>query len=83
MIGLWVARFGDEGHGKRLTLWHLVESEIADRKVTRCGRQLPTKEGTVLAPVQSPPTSTQACFWCLKHKAIELPDGEIEVVDAA
>ena len=76
MIGLWIARFADQGHGKRLTLWHLVESEIADRKVTRCGRQMATTEGTVLAPLVAPPSSTQACFWCQRQKMVELADGD-------
>jgi len=32
MIGWWAKR--------RYGVWHLVESEIADRIVTRCGRQM-------------------------------------------
>lgn len=79
MIGLWIARFADGGN--RLTLWHLVESEIANRKVTKCGRQMATNEGSVLAPLVAPPSSAEACFWCLRHKTIELPDGDaLEVV---
>lgn len=81
MLGLWIARFADYGHGRRLTLWHLVESEIADRKVTRCGKQMAAREGTVLAPLVAPPTADVTCFWCAKHKDIPLPDGgELEVV---
>lgn len=64
MIGLWVARFADDGYGNRLTKWHLVESEIADRKVTKCGRQMGERTGTVLAPLVAPPTSDVACKAC-------------------
>ena len=64
MQGLWVARFADHGHGDRLTKWHLVESEIADRKVTHCGRQMGAIEGTVLASLVAPPTASVACTPC-------------------
>ena len=33
-VGYWARRIGP---------WHLVESEIADRIVTRCGREMQTK----------------------------------------
>jgi hypothetical protein len=36
--GTWIARFRPEG-GRR-TSWHLVESDIASRVVTRCGREM-------------------------------------------
>jgi hypothetical protein len=62
MIGLWIARFADSGHGNRVTKWHLVQSEIMDRKVTKCGRQMGDIEDTVLAPLISQPTP--ACYWC-------------------
>lgn len=68
MIGLWVGRFAGD---KRLTLWHLVESEIADRKVVRCGRQLREREGTVLAPVISPLTEGEACYACRRRVALD------------
>lgn len=64
MIGLWVARFADEGDGGRRTKWHLVESEIEDRKVTKCGRQLGQRDGTVIAPLVAPPTAADACQRC-------------------
>ena len=60
-IGLWMSRLRGD---RRLTLWHLVESTIEDRMVMRCGRQLGHIEGTVLAPLMAPPTSTEACYWC-------------------
>lgn len=37
MIGQWVARF--QGNRRR-TRWHYVESDIAARVVTRCGREM-------------------------------------------
>lgn len=68
MLGLWIARFtnrGKEGtEPRRLTLWHFVESEIEDRKVTACGRQMGDIEGTVLAPLVAPPTVHVACHAC-------------------
>jgi hypothetical protein len=36
-IGWWTARFADT---RQLTLWHLVQSEIEDRLITKCGRQM-------------------------------------------
>jgi hypothetical protein len=61
MIGLWVARYRGE---RRLTLFHYVESEIADRKVTNCGRQLGEKPGTTLNPVTTPPSKDVSCYQC-------------------
>jgi hypothetical protein len=43
VIGQWVARFRG---ARRLTRWHLVESVIAGREVTHCGRQLGDIEGS-------------------------------------
>lgn len=37
VIGQWCARFDGD---RQLTLWHKVESEIADRMVTKCGREM-------------------------------------------
>lgn len=68
MIGLWIARYRDN---RRLTLFHLVESEIATRKVTRCGRQLDEIEGTALAPVQNPPSSEYACYHCKTRPGVQ------------
>lgn len=60
MIGSWVARSkGDV----RLTKAHLVESEIADRKVTRCGRQLGERQDTELVEVHDPAVS-ERCQRC-------------------
>ena len=64
MIGLWVARFVDRLDGALLTKFHYVESEIADRKVTHCGRQLGDIPGTVLAPLLKPSTTQDTCSDC-------------------
>lgn len=45
MIGLWVARFRKN---VAITTGHYCESEIEDRKVTRCGRQMGKIDGTEL-----------------------------------
>jgi hypothetical protein len=47
-----------------MTLWHLVESEIADRKVVKCGRQMGDIARTSLAPQVTPPTADEACRDC-------------------
>jgi hypothetical protein len=45
-IGLWIVRW-PAGPGAPTQVAHLVESEIADRAVTRCGREMrqATKNG--------------------------------------
>jgi len=65
LIGLWMCRLKAD---RRWTKWHLVESQIADRMVMRCGRQMGHIEGTVLAPLMAPPTDSEACYFC-KGKA--------------
>lgn len=40
-IGLWARRVRLPDRG--VTLWHLIESEIADRFVMRCGREMRAK----------------------------------------
>lgn len=60
-VDLWIARFTD---GRRLTKWHLCETEIAERRYTRCGRVLLERPGTSLAPLVSPPSSDTTCQQC-------------------
>lgn len=60
-IGFWVARYRND---TRLTLFHLVESEIADRKITRCGRQLHHQDGTSLNVIAGPPSEGKECSRC-------------------
>lgn len=57
-IGWWGMRRG--------TKWHLVESEITDRLVTRCGRQMKmqTAGGAMKFEVQP---SGEACEVCTGH----------------
>lgn len=40
LIGSWTARFAGD---RQVTLWHQVESQVADRLVTHCGRELHSK----------------------------------------
>jgi hypothetical protein len=61
LIGTWIARFADT---RQLSKWHLVESLIADRKVTHCGRQMGDRPGTSLAPVVTPPSPDVTCKRC-------------------
>lgn len=64
MIGAWVARWRERSSGLRIvTRYHLVESEIAGRQVTRCGRQLAPRDGTELAFATEPPVS-ERCTRC-------------------
>jgi hypothetical protein len=69
-IGQWVARFKvrkDGSIGERLTAWHLVESIIAGRAVTKCGRQLGDRPGTEVqaqADVPDANTLVDACERC-------------------
>lgn len=39
-IGRWTRRITRPAIGYGVTLWHYVDSEIEDRSVTRCGRQM-------------------------------------------
>lgn len=64
MIGLWIARFTDLPLSRPLTKWHLVESEIEERKVTKCGRQMGERKGTLLAPLMAAPTARVTCKGC-------------------
>ena len=59
-IGLWVARFKGE---RQITLWHLIESEIEDRVVTNCGRQMTRRSQRGMLLVESAP-GYDACHPC-------------------
>jgi hypothetical protein len=58
VIGQWVARFRESG--EKLTRDHYVESVIAGREVTRCGRQLADRDGTVVTVT----TGDERCRQC-------------------
>jgi hypothetical protein len=52
-MGKWVARYKDKPTFHYTTKAHLVESDIVDRSITSCGREMHyrTKNGTlILAP---------------------------------
>lgn len=59
-IGQWAARFKGD---RQVTTWHKVESEIATRLVTNCGRQLEreTKRGNLFTSTFA---SGKACEQC-------------------
>ena len=59
--GQWVARYKD---GHRVTKFHFVESEIADREITRCGRQMKARNGTVIQMSVDIPSGEDACSIC-------------------
>ena len=63
LIGQWIARYRE---GKRITTYHFVESKIADRIVTRCGRQLGnrSKRGLLFVSVSPVPR----CEQCTKRR---------------
>lgn len=58
-VGWWTARFQGV---RQITLWHYVESEIEDRLVTRCGRQMhkQSKRGDLLT-ANSADDACKAC----------------------
>ena len=69
MIDTWIARFAHRDSGSyRLTRWHYVESEIENRAVTRCGRELATNPKTSLitsAVVPGAlPNVADRCLYC-------------------
>ena len=66
MIGQWFGRFyngTDTLRGK----WHLAESEIAGRLITRCGRQLPDREDTETR-WDSGPADDDRCYQCRRDR---------------
>lgn len=61
-IGSWVVR--DNVNGQAMTLGHLVESTIADRVVTKCGRQMyRSLFGAILVPL-TPDDPERHCEQC-------------------
>jgi hypothetical protein len=62
VIGQWAARFIGE---LQRTRWHLVESEIAERLVTHCGRQMPQRNGNGYLLTDAAPSSGK-CERCAR-----------------
>lgn len=60
-IGWWLNRLGQK--------WHLVETEITDRLVTRCGRQmkLETRDGYLQFDQQP---QGRVCLFCASRKPV-------------
>lgn len=64
MIGSWVARaIGPDSALRYVTKFHLVESQIADRQITRCGRQLHPRDGYALVWDEYPQPGSR-CLYC-------------------
>jgi hypothetical protein len=77
-VARWVARFAYGAHAtRRVTRWHMIESEIEDRKVTRCGRELGDRDpnssllspnSSLLSPervgVSGQPPEADRCRYC-------------------
>lgn len=59
-VGLWAARL--KGN-RQVTAWHRIESEIASRYITKCGREMEreTKRGNLFTAAF---VSGQACTVC-------------------
>jgi hypothetical protein len=81
MIGQWVSRWSADGDAVRRTRWHLVESEIDDRKVVRCGRQMGFIASTELAWTDAPQHS-ERCYYCRRKRVIEPATPGDEPLDA-
>ncbi len=60
-IGTWVGRFGGPSLRDWTTRDHYVESVIEGDPVTRCGRRLGKRKGTLIA-VAPPPINP--CHFC-------------------
>ena len=58
-VGRWFRRVSPSSV---LTRWHLAESEIADRVITRCGREMHYHRDRHFEYVDQRPTD--ACYWC-------------------
>lgn len=74
MIGQYIVRCSDSG--VTVSLAHLVESEIADRKVTRCGREMHYRNKAGALRMAGP--LDRECYRCSKD--LRVPDKSIEDV---
>jgi|KBSSwiStaDraftv2_1062776.scaffolds.fasta_scaffold162781_3 hypothetical protein len=69
LLDQWVYR-GDPLTGSATTISHYVESEIEDRAVTSCGRQMHRKSrGGHLFPATDPWAPINRCSSCKAHHA--------------
>lgn len=54
-------RIGQWATTPRSTRWHLIESEVADDVITRCGRRLHPSE---VKPIRTHDTPDLLCRYC-------------------
>lgn len=66
MIGRYVVRCSDAG--KAVSLAHLVESEIADRLVMRCGREMHRRNDDGTLRIAG--GTDRTCFWCASRRDV-------------
>ena len=64
-IGWW----GVRANGK----WHLVESEVTDRLVMRCGRQMPLVNASGILIFERDPAG-ERCHFCSQRRTREFAD---------
>jgi hypothetical protein len=62
-IGQWATRRTIRD-GWMMTLSHMVQSEIADRVVTKCGRQMPRKNSKGELVFTDFVSTYDRCRWC-------------------
>lgn len=61
-IGSWARRVDLGPPLRPVTLWHLIESEVSDRLVMRCGREMHHKRDL---PFEfSPAVPAGRCWYC-------------------
>ena len=60
-LGKWVARYKGE---LRVTKFHYVETEIANREYSRCGRQFRPRAGTEIRASSAVTPSDDLCEQC-------------------
>jgi hypothetical protein len=71
-IGQWTGRFSPNAHESATvpvgnTKWHKIESDIADRKVVKCGKELRDKTPSgELRFKDAPPVIFDTCQPCSK-----------------
>jgi hypothetical protein len=63
LISQWCARFRGT---TQVTGWHYIESVIADRLVTHCGRQMPRINRSGELATDPSPAPTRKCERCAR-----------------
>lgn len=63
LISQWCARFRRD---LQVTRWHYIESQIEDRLITHCGRQMANRNTKGYLLTDAAPAPTQKCERCAK-----------------